>query len=356
MESDNFRYYQKFKSKIEYDNEFSYDESLSYIDIYKRQLRGMSIPKPNSKTSNCSKYFALLTRKPRKYGELFDIFNKIDSFKGTVSEEKLLFVYGDLIGSEKWKSYKDKQAITNSFEYKNSKFGMSLDEYKEYNKFRAVTEYNCILKHGVDKGLDIWNNYKQRQSYTNSKEYFLNECGKSEEEYLEINKKKGHNLDSYLLKYESEELALSKLCEYFSKQTLSYSKQSQKLFNDLVKESIFFNKKYYYAEHNNEYGLYDIECRKYYKYDFVCPDLKLVIEYHGDHYHGNPDIYNPSDYLKGRGCGHLRALDKWKSDDIKNNRIKIDRGFDVLIIWESDYLKNPPLVIERVLNYVSTKN
>jgi hypothetical protein len=60
--------------------------------------------------------------------------------------------------------------------------------------------------------------------------------------------------------------------------------------------------------------------------------------------------------LKGRGCGHLRALDKWKSDDIKNNRIKIDRGFDVLIIWESDYLKNPPLVIERVLNYVSTKN
>lgn len=345
------KFYQKFKNKLKYENLFEYNSDISYKELYCKKLRGMSIPKEGSKTTNCSNYFALLTHKPKTYLELYAIIDTVSSFIGTVSKEKFLFVYGIQEGTLRWETYVNKQSETNSFEYKNLKYGISKAEFDIYNKSRAITKENCISRHGIEQGLLVWENYCERQSYTKTKEYAIS-IGKSQEEYENSNRKKGHNLSVYIGRYGSKELALVKLNEYFDKRRTPYSKQSQELFFSLVDNELFCGKTYFFAEYNKEYGVYDEEYCRYYKYDFVCIEENLVIEYHGDHYHGNPLVYSPTDYLKGRGCTSIRALEKWKYDDIKQNKIRDTRGFDVIVVWESDYLKNKENVIHRILNYV----
>lgn len=45
--------------------------------------------------------------------------------------------YGFELGTSKWEEYRQKQSISNTFEYKNEKYGMTYDEFVKYNKSRA---------------------------------------------------------------------------------------------------------------------------------------------------------------------------------------------------------------------------
>ena len=42
----------------------------------------------------------------------------------------------------------------------------------------------------------------------------------------------------------------------------------------------------YYHTLNKEFGKFDTHRRRYYYYDLAIPSIKLIIEYHGDLYHG----------------------------------------------------------------------
>ncbi|NBP03586.1 MAG: hypothetical protein EBU90_26525, partial [Proteobacteria bacterium] len=255
--------------------------------------------------------------------------------------------YGEEEGKRRWKEYCNKQAYTNSYEYKNKKYGISYSEFVDYNKSRACTLQNSIKRYGEEEGKRRWKEYCDKQAYTNSAEYL------GKEEYLRVNKLKSHCYESYLIRYGNEEIAKQKLEEYWKSKKVFYSKDSQKLFNELLLHECFKNKKCYYAELNNEYGLLDNLTKKYMFFDFVCPELKLVIEYNGDHFHGNPTIYLPSDYLKGKGCSNILAKEKWKQDEEKNLVIKTQRGFNVITVWESDYRENKLKVIERIIHYAN---
>lgn len=45
--------------------------------------------------------------------------------------------YGETKGLERWKLYCDRQAETNTFEYKNFRYGMTFEEFDKYNKKRG---------------------------------------------------------------------------------------------------------------------------------------------------------------------------------------------------------------------------
>ena len=180
----------------------------------------------------------------------------------------------------------------------------------------------------------------------------LNKFKSSIFEKEEVNKKKGHNYETYLLKYHDETVAIKKLEDYFSNTPSKYSKKSQELFFLLIECEQFKDKCVYFGAHNKEYGILDRELKRYYYYDFVCIDLKLSIEFHGDHYHGNPKYYMPNDMLKGRGMTKTLAKDKWEYDDRKVKLMYNDRGFDTIIIWESDYDYNKCETVDRILSYV----
>ena len=85
--------------------------------------------------------------------------------------------HGQDIGLRKWKEYCDKQAKSNTFEYKRDKYGWTKEKFDEYNKSRSVTLENLVKKHGEENGLILWRDYCDRQKYTTSLDYFISEYG-----------------------------------------------------------------------------------------------------------------------------------------------------------------------------------
>jgi hypothetical protein len=74
---------------------------------------------------------------------------------------------------------------------------------------------------------------------------------------------------------------------------------------------------------------------KTYCVDGVDLDKKIVYEYYGDFFHGNPDIYDHEDIntLLNEKFGDLYLKTKEKETDIIKN------GYEIITIWENDFKK-----------------
>jgi very-short-patch-repair endonuclease len=83
------------------------------------------------------------------------------------------------------------------------------------------------------------------------------------------------------------------------------------------------------------------------RYDFYFPDKNLIVEYYGDYWHGNPNIYFEESLL-GRGSNRYTAEMKWKSDREKEN-FAINSGYNILIIWESEFNKNKKNILNKLV-------
>ena len=293
-----------------------------------------------------SKIIIGITHSPKSWEDYHQLLLHYDKFKRGVYLDKFIFIYGQEKGKELFDNYCKRQAYTNSFEYKHKKYGYTIEQFNDYNKSRAVTLDNLVKKYGKKLGEEIYIRYCDRQSYTNTKEYL------GEERYIEVNKKKAHTIENYITRYGNDE-GISKLIDFYGKFTTnkSHSKISQDCFKTL--ENIFNieeKNSIYYAVKNKEYCL--VAENKIFLYDFVCTKLKLCIEYHGDHYHGNPKLYRPDDYLRARGVTNIKAKEKWKLDETKIKLLKDLKGYDTIIIWDLDWRYNKELVIERIQNHI----
>ena len=86
----------------------------------------------------------------------------------------------------------------------------------------------------------------------------------------------------------------------------------------------------------NEYRQYKID--KYFV-DGYDPDTNTIYEFNGDYWHGNPNKYNPENINSNNGKTfgelYLKTLEK-------ENKLK-ELGYNVVSIWESDYLKEKVL-------------
>jgi hypothetical protein len=127
----------------------------------------------------------------------------------------------------------------------------------------------------------------------------------------------------------------------------NYSKVSQKLFHelclvlpDLLTDGVYF------AELNHEYSCGIESCN----YDFVVIDRKKIIEFNGDKWHANPKLYGPDDRPNPRDKS-LTSLDIWKKDKTKITNAE-QKGYDVLIVWESDYISDKNMIIQECVNFL----
>ena len=87
-------------------------------------------------------------------------------------------------------------------------------------------------------------------------------------------------------------------------------------------------------------------------FDFYLPELNLIIECHGDYWHGNPKIYNREE---GGRKTNLKIVSNRINDIFKRCVIKSkDGNLRMLVLWESsmteeniqkglDYFRNLPL-------------
>ena len=255
--------------------------------------------------------------------------------KRGVTLYRCVLINGKKAGVVQWNNYRQKQAYTNSQEYKN----MTEEEFKEYNNNRASTLENFKKRHGELKGYEMWVNYCNRQKYTTSLQYFIEKYGdiKGVEEWNKVNRFKSNSLNSYIEKYGDDGvLKYIQYCKNRSNNGVFSSKISQDLF-DAVHELISLpsNMKIYYHRLNKEFGVFNNILKKYTYFDFVIPDLKICIEFNGDVFHANPEIYKstdtPNPYDKS-----LTSKAIWEFDKFKNQEL-INRGYNIIIVWEKDY-------------------
>jgi hypothetical protein len=273
----------------------------------------------------------------------------------SITKENLVKKYGHDEGLIRWEKYKQKQADSNTFEYKKLKYNWSEKEFENYNKSRAVTKNNLINKHGLNEGIKMWDSYVTRQKYAGcEKEYFIEKYGEIEGniKYKELNNKKKNNLENYIRKYGEVE-GIKKFDNYIKKISKKpfYSKISQILFEQIAEND---NSKIYYATNKNgEFCIYDESIKKVRFYDYVDNFRKKCIEFNGNVYHANPEIYTENDNPNFRNK-KLKSIDIWNEDSIKNELIK-SKGYDLLVVWEKDFTENPQKVIEICLEFLYGK-
>lgn len=283
-----------------------------------------------------------------------ELLNKVGQ-----TEEKMIQRYGEIEGKHRWELYREKQAYTNTKEYFIEKYG-NIDGIQKYtlaNKNRAITLSNCIKKYGDKKGIEIFNNYREKQAYTNTKEYFIKKYGELDgnKKYYHNNFLKSHTYESYLYRFNGdEEKALYELKRYFSaKNIYNQSKIAIDLF-DNIRDILINNgfKKIFYESYTQEWYL-NISKYGFVKLDFFVKETNKVIEFYGDYWHANPLLYNSNDYVHYPQKKQILASEIWHHDKRRIDAIKSSELIsDVMIVWEYDYVNNKDEIIKNCIKFI----
>jgi len=87
-----------------------------------------------SRTPGTIEYFTIFKKLPYETAVIErEKYNK----KSVPTLENMIRKYGKDEGEKRWDIYRQKQAYTNSFEYKQEKYGWTLEEWESYNKSRG---------------------------------------------------------------------------------------------------------------------------------------------------------------------------------------------------------------------------
>jgi hypothetical protein len=268
--------------------------------------------------------------------------------------------------SEERARQKVKEMKPNFVEYWLSR-GFSFEESKIKTELHLMnTERAFIIKYGELDGVRLFKEKKNKEGKINSPrriEYWLSRGFSEEESKKKVSE--GQNkfsLNKCVEKYgeEGEEIFNKRQKKWqeslYKNGNLKsgYSKVSQDLFFELLKyyENIEELNYVMFAKKGGEFVLTNNE--GFYRYDFTDLLSKKIIEYNGDNYHANPKIYTqnetPNPFRK-----NITSDDIWKKDDIK---VKLANkcGFDILVIWDSEYKKDKEKVIEKCLKFLKNEN
>jgi G:T-mismatch repair DNA endonuclease (very short patch repair protein) len=90
-------------------------------------------------------------------------------------------------------------------------------------------------------------------------------------------------------------------------------------------------------------------------YDFLIPDLNIIIEVQGDFWHANPKKYSATDTLNFPE-GFVIAKDIWEKDEYKKKLAALN-GYSVVYIWEHEINNlNEEEIESLVINKLDTSS
>jgi hypothetical protein len=305
----------------------------------------LTVKFPNYQSCNKSRVFNRMCRETQyAFNIPEDVYKKEHIKLTSRSLENFVAKYGKVEGTEKWEAYKKKQSVTNTFDYKKQVYGMTEDEFINFNKSRAVTLRNMVKKYG-EEGKNKFEEYRAKQKHTKTWDYMVEKYGI--QKARSINKSKGLTLANYQLKHGVEEGAI-KYQEAIQKHNSFCSKISQKFFHSI---DAHLGKQYttYYHSKNTEYGVN--LGSSYVKLDYYILELNLCIEFNGTLFHADERVFSndalPNPY-SSKTAAEIR-----KEDCDRYLLLKEKRGIQTHIMWQLDYDEktfNPLEYISNTLN------
>jgi hypothetical protein len=125
------------------------------------------------------------------------------------------------------------------------------------------------------------------------------------------------------------------------------SKVSNDLFEQIIKLSKLKSLNCLFG-YKNEKHIRDKNSKRTYKYDFTYLPTKKIIEFNGDYWHCNLELYENKYYHKIKD---MNAQQIWDYDNTKISLAK-KYGYDVLVIWEKEYRNNPEEIVNKCINFI----
>lgn len=89
------------------------------------------------------------------------------------------------------------------------------------------------------------------------------------------------------------------------------------------------------------------DSKKYYVYDIALNDK--IIEYNGDFWHANPNVYDETFYNK---VSKMSSKEIWKKE-LHKEKVAINNGYKILKVWESDYKQNKEKVVAECISFLT---
>jgi hypothetical protein len=323
--------------------------------------RSVSDSAPKIECAECHKKFNRITSShvmhgcnvPRTLSEYIEAFPDApivsDACKQStgITENGMILKYGEAIGKEKWARYVSLQSETNTFEYKEKKFGYTREDFDDFNKSRAVTLEKCIERHGDELGNEMWNNYLELQRYTNTLEYYEEKYGDDGKRlWEEYNYQKGNSnrIDYIQEKYgvtqaEAEEI-ISK------RRPINSSSKLELEFLDNLEVAL--GEQIKYTAKTRQFAMWSNLLDAPVFFDATDTTRNKIVEFNGDYWHCNPKKY---DATFVNTVTNKTAADIWLRDEMKTKTAN-DRGFEVKTVWEADYLANPIQTITEVKEWL----
>lgn len=264
----------------------------------------------------------------------------------TASKESWIRRHG-ADGENLYEKYCKRQGYTASTEYLVKEKGYSENEALDFHANRAATHKNFVKRYGKEIGTKKWISYCNRQAYAGNKlEYFIEKYGAivGKAKYKDVCQQKALTLNTFIRKYGEIEGRTHWLA-YCNKLKIGYSKVSSELFLLLLlampKEKQYICK---FAEYGKE-TIININNKTYY-IDFTYNNK--AIEFFGDYWHANPDVYNADVVMP---FVHKTAETIWQQDKQRIADLT-SIGYEVLVIWESEFRTNPDDTINKCLTFL----
>lgn len=232
--------------------------------------------------------------------------------------------YGLEDGYNRWVERNKKQSYRFSQNYYKNNFGKDWKiEYDKYLKSMDKTSKTAFInRYGEKKGIERYTQHLKKLSYCQSLEFYIDKYGDKigQKRWEEIKIKQTQNFNT------------------------GYSKISQELFWSLY-EQLDDKDRVYFAELNEEYKFYHTGDFKLLSVDFKYKNK--IIEFYGDYWHANPNIFESKDIMKGG----IIAEERWNLDKKRIDNLK-SLGYDTLVVWESEY-EDKESIIKKCIGFLN---
>lgn len=291
---------------IMYSYKISYDAAVIFKKEYIKELSKKGVAKKKELSLNNPNYYKERSQSCVEYWI---------KRKGYTQEEAEIKVKA--IISNMQQKYQDKKS-ENPELYRASnplcieyytKDGISEEEAKKTisNRQSTFSLKICIDKYGYEEGVSVFKNRQEKWQDT------LN----------------------------------SKPVEEKTQSNVGYSSISQKMFWEIT-SMIDDTSNIHFAEKNAEYSIKSSITKQWFNVDFLMSDKKKIIEFQGDYFHCNPLLYH-FDYVNEK-CG-MMAKEIWDKD-LNRKELLINEGYDILYIWESEYIQDSKETLEKCYKYL----